>query len=58
MAQTLPATISGAGWEEGRREDKGPGDSEEDVVGSAGMLVEPTRLKQHVICGTISALSA
>ena len=41
----------------GRREE-GSGDSEQDVVGSAGMLVEPTRLKQHVICGTISALSA
>ena len=58
MAQTLPTTISGVGREEGRREDKGSGDSEEDVVGSAGMLVEPNRLKQHVICGTISALSA
>ena len=32
--------------------------SEQDVVGSAGMWVEPIRLKQHVICGTISALSA
>ena len=54
MVQTLPAAISG---EEGRREE-GSGDSEQDVVGSAGMQVEPTRLKQHVICGTISALSA
>ena len=41
-----------AGREVGRREE-GSGDSEQDVVGSAGMLVEPTRLKQHVICGTI-----
>ena len=59
MAQTLPAAISGrrAGREEGRREE-GSGDSEQDVVGSAGMRVEPIRLKQPVICGTISALSA
>ena len=54
MAQTLPAAISGRG---GRREE-GSGDSEQDVVGSAGMWVEPIRLKQPVICGTISALSA
>ena len=55
MAQTLPATISGAGRK--GRDEEGSGDCEQDVVGSAGMLVEPTRLKQHVICGTISALS-
>ena len=42
----------------GGRREEGSGDSEQDVVGSAGMLVEPTRLKQHVICGTSSALSA
>ena len=52
-AQTLPAMISGE-----EREEEGSGDSEQDVVGSGGMLAEPTRLKQHVIYGTISALSA
>ena len=57
MAQTLPAMISGWGKREGR-EEEGSGDSEQDVVGSSGMLVEPTGLKQHVICGAIATLSA
>ena len=47
--------VGGAG---GGRREEGSGDSEQDVVGSAGMRVEPIRLKQPVICGTISALSA
>ena len=34
------------------------GDSEQVVVGSAGMRVESIRLKQPVICSMISALSA
>ena len=59
MAQTLPAAISGRGGRRGgSRREEGSGDSEQDVVGSAGMRVEPIRLKQPVICGTISALSA
>ena len=56
VAQTLAATISGAGRKVRGGRKKGLM-TEQDVVGSAGMLVEPTRLKQHVICGTISTLS-
>ena len=42
MAQTL------GGVKREGREEEGSGDTEKDVVGSAGMLVEPTRLKQFV----------
>ena len=51
MVQTLPATNSGVGAKGEGREEEGSVDSEQDVTGSAGMLAEPTTLKQHVICG-------
>jgi len=41
VAQTLRATISGRSESGG----EGSGDSEEDVVGCAGMLAEPIRLQ-------------
>jgi len=49
-------TISG--WSKTGREEEGSGDSEQDVVGSAGILAEPIRLRSHyqyVICYMIFA---
>jgi len=43
VAQTLHATISGRSERGGRK--KGHGDSEQDFVGSVGMLAEPIGLR-------------
>ena len=43
-------TISGVGRKgRGGERKEASGNSEQDVVGSAGILAEPIRLKQHVI---------
>jgi len=43
------ATVVGEAKGE-RREEEGFGDSEQDVVGSAGMLPEPIRLQSIMVC--------